>query len=136
MATKKRKSYCPINFALEVFGDKWTFLIVRDLMFKGKHYYGEFLQMEEKIATNILADRLVSLEQSGIITRTIDDTHNSKKIYRLTEKGIDLLPLLTEAILWSAKHDNQTAADVKFVRMAKKDRESLFAQIKEGALKR
>ena len=129
MATRKRKSDCPINFALEVFGDRWTFLIVRDLMFKGKHYYGEFLQMEEKIATNILADRLSLLEEAGIVSRTIDEAHNSKKIYKLTEKGIDLLPVLTEVILWSAKHDKQTAADVKFVRKAKKDREGLFAEI-------
>ena len=129
MATKNKKSDCPINFALEVFGDRWTFLIVRDLMFKGKHYYGEFLQMEEKIATNILADRLSLLEEAGIVSRTIDEAHNSKKIYKLTEKGIDLLPVLTEVILWSAKHDKQTAADVKFVRKAKKDREGLFAEI-------
>ena len=129
MATQKRKSDCPINFALEVFGDRWTFLIVRDLMFKGKHYYGEFLQMEEKIATNILADRLSLLEEAGIVSRTIDETHNSKIIYKLTEKGIDMLPVLTEVILWSAKHDKQTAADVKFVRKAKKDREGLFAEI-------
>ena len=129
MATQKRKSDCPINFALEVFGDRWTFLIVRDLMFKGKHYYGEFLQMEEKIATNILADRLSLLEEAGIVSRTIDEAHNSKKIYKLTAKGIDLLPVLTEVILWSAKHDKQTAADVKFVRKAKKDREGLFAEI-------
>ena len=129
MATQKRKSDCPINFALEVFGDRWTFLIVRDLMFKGKHYYGEFLQMEEKIATNILADRLSLLEEAGIVSRTIDEAHNSKKIYKLTEKGIDMLPVLTEVILWSAKHDKQTAADAKFVRKAKKDREGLFAEI-------
>jgi DNA-binding HxlR family transcriptional regulator len=132
MAIQKRKSDCPINFALEIFGDKWTFLIVRDLMFKGKHYYNEFLLMEEGIATNILADRLVLLEQSGIVTRTIDEAHHSKKIYKLTKKGIDLLPLLTEAILWSAKHDKQTAADAKFVRKAKKDRVRLFDEIREG----
>ena len=132
MANQKRKSDCPINFALEIFGDKWTFLIVRELMFKDKHYYGEFLQIEEKIATNVLADRLVLLEQSGIVTRTIDDAHNSKKIYKLTKKGIDLLPLLTEAILWSAKYDKETAADAKFVRKAKNDRESLFEEIRES----
>ena len=129
MAIQKRRSDCPINFALEVFGDRWTFLIVRDLMFKGKHYYGEFVQMEEKIATNILADRLALLEEAGIVSRTIDEAHNSKKIYKLTEKGIDLLPVLIEVILWSSKHDKQTGTDMKFVRKAKKDREGLFAEI-------
>src|SRR6266487_978250 len=125
MSKQKRRSHCPINFVLEIFGDKWTFLIVRDLMFKGKHYYGEFLQMEEKIATNILADRLSQLEKSGIVSRTIDEAHNSKKIYKLTQKGIDLLPVLTEVILWSEKYDKSSAADEKFVRQAKKDREGL-----------
>ena len=132
MATKKRKSDCPINYALEMFGDKWTFLIVRDLMFKGKHYYGEFLQMEEKIATNILADRLVLLEKVGIINRTIDEAHNSKKIYKLTKKGIDLLPVLAEVILWSAKYDKLSAVDKKFLRQAKLDRVTLFAEITES----
>ena len=132
MAKQKRKSDCPINFALEIFGDKWTFLIVRDLMFKGKHYYSEFLQMEEKIATNILADRLVLLEQNGIVTRTVDEAHNSKKIYKLSKKGIDLLPVLTEVILWSAKYDMQSAVDVKFVREAKKDKAGLLLKITEN----
>ena len=131
MATRKKKSDCPINYALEMFGDKWTFLIVRDLMFKGKHYYGEFLQMEEKIATNILADRLALLEQAGIVNRTIDEAHHSKKIYKLTKKGIDLLPVLTEFILWSAKYDKRSAVDKKFVSQAKHDKEKLFAEIKE-----
>jgi DNA-binding HxlR family transcriptional regulator len=134
MAKQKRKSDCPINFALEIFGDKWTFLIVRDLMFKDKRYYGEFVQMEENIATNILADRLVLLEESGIVSRTIDEAHHSKKIYKLTRKGIDLLPVLTELILWSAKYDKQSAVDAKFVGRAKRDRGSLFAEIK-GSLK-
>jgi DNA-binding HxlR family transcriptional regulator len=129
MKNQKRRSDCPINFALEIFGDKWSFLIVRDLMFKGKHYYGEFLQMEERIATNILADRLTMLEKSGIVTKTADDRHGSKQVYKLTGKGIDLLPALTEIILWSAKYDKQTAADAKFVRRVKKDREGLFATI-------
>jgi DNA-binding HxlR family transcriptional regulator len=132
MAQQKRKSDCPINFAMEIFGDRWTFLIIRDLMFKGKHYYGEFLQMEEKIATNILADRLMLLEQSGIVTRTIDEAHNSKKIYKLSQKGIDLLAVLTEVILWSAKYDKLSAVDKKFVSQAKKDREGLFAKITES----
>ena len=99
-------------------------------MFKRKHYYGEFLEMEERIATNILADRLLLLEESGIVSRTIDESHNSKKIYRLTAKGIDLLPLLVEVILWSAKYDNKSAVDVKFVKRAKRDRDKLINGIR------
>lgn len=98
-------------------------------MFKGKNYYGEFLQMEEKIATNILADRLSLLEKAGIVTKTVDDHHKSKQVYKLTSKGIDLLPILVEVILWSAKHDKRSAAEPGFVRQAKKDREGLFAKV-------
>ena len=129
---KKRKSDCPIHFALEIFGDKWTFLIVRDLMFKGKHYYGEFLQMEEKIATNILADRLSMLEEASIVTKTVDKKHKSKQVYKLSQKGIDLWPILTEVIIWSAKYDKRTAAPAKFVRKAKKDRDAIYADIIKG----
>lgn len=129
MKKQHRRSDCPINFALEIFGDKWTLLIIRDLMFKGKHYYGEFLKSEEKMATNILADRLSLLEQSGIVTKTVDEQHKSKLVYKLTPKGIDLLPTLTEIIMWSAKHDPKTAADGTFIERAQKDRENLFNEV-------
>lgn len=129
MAGRKRRSDCPINFALEIFGDRWTFLIVRDLMFKGKNYYKEFLDAEEGIATNILADKLATLEEAGIINKTVDPTHRSRQIYALTRKGIDLVPVLVEVILWSAKYDKQTAADAAFVRRAKKDKEGMIEEI-------
>ena len=129
MAKQKRKSDCPINYAMEIFGDRWTFLIVRDLMFKGKHYYGEFLEAGEKIATNILADRLLLLEDSGIVSKTVDKQHKSKQVYKLTQKGIDLLPLLVEVIIWSTKYDKNTASDTKFVNRAKRDRDGLLKEI-------
>ena len=129
MTKQIRRSDCPINFALEVFGDKWTFLIIRDLMFKGKHYYGEFLQSEEEIATNILADRLSLLEQEGIVLKTADPSHGSKYIYKLSRKGIDLLPVLVEVIMWSAKYDEDSAVDVKFVNGVKRDKVSLLKEI-------
>ncbi|HET7152440.1 MAG TPA: helix-turn-helix domain-containing protein [Candidatus Kapabacteria bacterium] len=129
MAIQKRKSDCPINFAMELFGDRWTLLIIRDLMFKGKHSYGEFLHSEEKVATNILADRLSLLEQEGIVIKIADPSHGSKFIYTLSKKGIDLLPVLVEIILWSAKYDKHTAADMKFVKRAKQDRQNLLQEI-------
>ncbi len=129
MANIKRKSDCPINFALEVFGDRWTFLIIRDMMFKGKHYYGEFLQSEEKIATNILADRLSLLEQSQIVVKSSDQSHKQKVVYRLSQKGIDLLPVLVDMIMWSAKYDKNSAVDVKFMKAVKKDRDGLLKEI-------
>ena len=129
MANLKRKSDCPINFALELFGDRWTFLLVRDMMFKGKHYYGEFLQSEEKIATNILADRLLLLEQSGIVLKNADPAHGSKFIYTLSKKGIALLPLLVEVIMWSSKYDENTATDVQFLKRVKHDKEGVLKEI-------
>ena len=129
MAKKKRRSDCPISTALDIFGDKWTLLIVRDLLFKGKRSYGEFLNSEEKIATNILADRLSLLEQSGIVNKSVDPANGVKFIYKLTAKGIDLLPILVETILWSAKHDAATAADPAFVKQALHHKTALLETI-------
>lgn len=98
------RSTCPVNLALEIFGDKWTLLIIRDLLFEGKRYYREFLHSEEKIATNILADRLERLEKEGLIVKQQDERHKQKIKYSLTERGIDLLPLMVEVGAWSAKY--------------------------------
>jgi DNA-binding HxlR family transcriptional regulator len=132
MATQKRKSDCPVNYALEIFGDKWSLLIIRDLMYKGKKTYGEFLASEEKIATNILAHRLIMLEEAGLIKSKRDKDNKSKFNYTLTEKGIDLVPLLLEIIKWSAKHDKKTAAPKEFVSRVKNDREKFIKEISES----
>src|SRR5438552_13614669 len=110
MKRRHRKSDCPVHFALEVFGDAWTLLIIRDLMFKGRTRYTDFLRAEEGIATNVLADRLARLEEDGVIAKEGDGGS-----YRLTSKGIDLLPILLEMIAWSARYDPMTAADARFV---------------------
>jgi DNA-binding HxlR family transcriptional regulator len=99
-----KRSTCGINAALEVFGDKWTLLIVRDLLLRNRHQYSEFLLSEERIATNILANRLVQLESSGIISKFENPEGKSRTQYRLTQKGIDLLPILLELIVWSDKY--------------------------------
>lgn len=101
---ENHRSLCPMNLTLEVFGDKWSLLIIRDIMFRGHRYFREFLQSEEKIASNILTDRLNMLEREGILTKTQDPDHKQKNIYSLTEKGIDLLPLMIEIGAWSWKH--------------------------------
>lgn len=98
------RSDCPLNFGLEIFGDKWTLLIIRDLMFFGKRYYNEFLSSAEGISTNILADRLSMLEKENFLKTSKDETHKQKIIYSLTEKGIDLLPVILEIGLWSDKY--------------------------------
>ena len=128
------RSHCPINYLLETVGDKWSLLVVRDLMFYNKRSYGEFLGAEEKIATNILADRLARLETAGIIVREVA-VGGSRATYRLTRKGMDLLPMLLEMILWSAKHDAETAAPAAFIKRIKKDRAALLAEIEAAWLK-
>jgi DNA-binding HxlR family transcriptional regulator len=125
----QRRSDCPISFALDTFGDKWSLLIIRDLMFKDKKYYGEFLRSDEKISTNILAERLERLEAEGIISKARDSRNLSKYEYRLTQKGIDILPVLLDIIAWSAKYDADTAAPKSFVRRLKQDRDGLTKEI-------
>ena len=97
------RSNCPINLAVEVIGDKWTLLIIRDLMFENKRHFREFLSGEEKIASNILTARLAMLEEQGIVTKKTDLTHKQKFLYSLTTKGIDLLPVIIELGVWSMK---------------------------------
>lgn len=126
------RSHCPINYSQETFGDKWSLLIIRDLMFKEKKYYGEFLNSGEKISTNILADRLEKLEANELITKAIDKENNSKIIYALTQKGVDLLPMLLEMIAWGAKYDNQTEAPDEFIERLKIDKDSLIRELEIG----
>ena len=98
---EKIRSGCPVSLGLDIFGDRWTLLIVRDLMFSGKRHFRELLQSEERISSNILADRLKMLLGEGIITKTGDSSHKQKAIYSLSEKGIALLPILIQISSWS-----------------------------------
>lgn len=98
------RSDCPINMALEILGDTWSLLIVRDLMFKGCKTYKEFLEGEEGIASNVLAERLQRLETAGLVSRQPDAFDARRYVYRLTSVGIDLAPMLVEMVLWSSRH--------------------------------
>ncbi len=98
------RSFCPINLSLEVFGDSWTLLVLRDVIFGGKRHFRELLQSQEKIASNVLADRLKTLVASGILVKEDDPTHAQKAIYSLTEAGIDLLPVLAQIGAWGQRH--------------------------------
>ena len=99
------KSGCPINLTLEVLGDRWSLLIIRDLMFGNRRHYRELLAgSEEGISSNILADRLRMLAERGIITKVDDPTHKQKAIYSLTEQGIELLPILAQMSGWGFKY--------------------------------
>lgn len=104
------RSHCPVNYGLEMFGDKWSLLIVRDIVFAGKKTYGEFLTSPEGFATNILASRLALLEEQGILAKTPSSADKRKDFYSLTERGLDLIPILLSMIAWSAKHDPKSYA--------------------------
>lgn len=103
--TKDLRSHCAINYGVEVFGDRWSLLIIRDIVFAGKKTYGQFLKSEEGIATNVLASRLVFLEEQGILAKTPSLEDGRKDVYTLTEKGLDLIPIVLNIVLWSARHD-------------------------------
>jgi DNA-binding HxlR family transcriptional regulator len=97
------RSYCPINLSLEVFGDSWTLLVLRDMMFAGKRHFRELLQSDEHISSNILADRLAKLVEHGLLTKADDPTHKQKAIYSLTEKAISLLPVIVQIGAWGSR---------------------------------
>lgn len=103
MRSNEPRSYCPINLSLEIFGDAWTLLVLRDMMFAGKRHFGEFLQSDEHIASNILADRLARLVGNGMLTKSDDPTHKQKAIYSLTEKSISLLPIVVQIGAWGSR---------------------------------
>ena len=128
----KYKTHCPINVAQETFGDRWSLLIIRDIMFFGKKTYGDFLGSNEKISTNILANRLSKLEEKGLLEKSEDENNKSKNIYSLTQKGVDLMPILLEMIVWSAKHDKDTEAPAEFVEQLHEDRGALLQELKEN----
>lgn len=106
--TEALRSHCAVNYGVEVFGDRWSLLIIRDIVFTGKKTYGQFLKSEEGIATNVLASRLAFLEEQGILSKQTNPDDRRKDFYRLTEKGIDLIPILLNIVMWSAKHDSQS----------------------------
>jgi DNA-binding HxlR family transcriptional regulator len=101
----KKRSGCPVSFSLDFLGDKWTLLILRDMVLYGKATYGDFLDSEEKIATNILADRLSTLEQHGFIIKKVSPEKKNKFLFSLTEKGIELVPVIMELSIWGSKYN-------------------------------
>ncbi len=125
----KRRSGCPVSIALELLGDRWSLLIIRDLMVRGFQTFKEFQESGEGIATNILADRLQKLQQAGIITAEPAETDGRRVNYRLTEKGIDLAPVLLELLLWGARHE-ETAAPCALIETLEKHREAFLAEVR------
>jgi len=137
MSTNKSTGKCPITFALDIFGDRWSLLIVRDIVFRGKRNYSEFAKSSEKISTNILANRLARLESDGILVRRPDPENGAKVDYVLAEKGRQLIPVLLEILIWSAHNDPLAdlghpiihGADPDLLDRAQDDREALIAEL-------
>jgi len=129
MKKSELRSDCPINYALEYLGDKWTLLVIRDLVFEGKSFYKEFLDSKEGIATNILSDRLKKLEAQGIIASEVYEKQRTQKIYSLTQKGKDLIPTLVELMIWSASYKNGLNVSAEFIEKLKTNKAEITAAI-------
>ena len=129
MKIARRRSNCPIAFALDIWGDKWSLLIIRDIMFLNKNSYGDFLKSDEKISTNILADRLSMLECAGLLKCEADLKNKTKKVYKLTQKSIDLLPALIEIVKWSSTYDKDTGAPQEFIKRISTDKENFINEM-------
>lgn len=141
----KPRSGCPVSLSLEVFGDRWSLLLVRDLMVRGLRTFREFQESGEGIASNILADRLRKLEAMGIIEAEREPSDRRKVIYRLSQSGIDLAPVMLELLIWGARHevggrargianvmDRQREAILKEVRRRWRERDRTPLQDKSG----
>lgn len=127
-----RQSGCPVAYSLDVFGDKWTLVIIRDMLMVGKRYYGDFLKSSERIASNVLADRLKRLEEAGIVSKVSDPENQSKFIYNLTPKGVDLIPLFLEIVLWGTNHAIASNTPPELIAKIKKDKAGTIREIVES----
>jgi DNA-binding HxlR family transcriptional regulator len=112
MKNIKHRSDCPISFSLDFLGDKWTLLILRDMIIYNKRSYNDFLKSHEKISTNILADRLSAMEENGFISSKTSMEKKSRIIYTMTEKSVDLIPIILEHYIWGSKYNPQGNTDI------------------------
>jgi DNA-binding HxlR family transcriptional regulator len=129
---KRRLSGCPIDYALDFFGDRWTLLVIRDLLFGGKRHFKELMESPERIASNILTARLKKLEARGLIERRPDPDNRKQVIYTLTDKGRDLTPVLVEMVRWGGRHDPDSLCPKSVVTQFTRDNERLIADMREG----
>lgn len=133
MRRDEPRSYCPINLSLEIFGDAWTLLVLRDMMFGGKRHFRELLASEEGISTNILTDRLERLQSAGLLTKADDPSHAQKAIYSLTEQAIELLPVIVQIGAWGSRWvpdaKKQDASARKIVRAIQQGGPKVWAKL-------
>ena len=126
---KSTRSECPVSFALDLFGDKWSLLIVRDLFLKGRQRYQDLLNSGERIATNILADRLARLEKNGLIRKSGDPANKKQSFYSLTGKGTDLSAVLLEMVIWGLKYSPDPARRRAFLKRMRSDEPGVRKEI-------
>jgi DNA-binding HxlR family transcriptional regulator len=124
-----RRSSCPVSVSLEILGDRWSLLIVRDMMVRAFRTFKQFEESGEGIATNILADRLRKLEAAGIVVAEPDATDRRRMAYRLTEKGIELAPVLLEILIWGARHE-ETGASCEVIDVLAQNRAAILAEVR------
>ena len=125
----KHRSGCPVSISLEILGDRWSLLVIRDLMVRGLRTFKQFEDSGEGIATNILASRLKKLAAAAIITAETDGSDGRRVNYRLTEKGIDLAPVMLELLIWGTRHEQTGAPCAVIARMAKQ-RPQVLAEVR------
>ena len=132
--TEQRRSRCPASCALDVLGDKWSLLIVRDMVLAKSRYFKEFLASPEGITTNILADRLTRLGRSGIIAKQPDPGNRSRRIYTLTEKGVALIPVVVELLCWGMHYNSAATAVPEELRQLPQDKQRVIHKLMKACL--
>lgn len=132
MSESAPRSNCPITCALDVLGDRWTLVVLRDLLLGGRRSFSEFARTEG-IATNILSDRLERLEAAGVLTRSRDPNDGRRRIYTPTERGLDLIPVLLELSIWGFDHTAGGTAKPELVEAARSDRDGAVRMLRERA---
>lgn len=133
MRNISKRSDCPISYSLDILGDKWIMLVLRDIALNDKHFYKDFLNAGEGIATNVLSDRLKILESNGIIKSKPYEVKKSMKYYFLSEKGIDLIPALIELWTWAAKHDPDSVIEEKELKFKIDSKQEILDQYRNDA---
>ena len=126
----ERRSTCPIAFGLDAFGDRWSLLVLRDVIFEGKARFLEFAGSDERIATNVLADRLERLVDAGLLEKRPDGGDARRYVYAPTTKGLDLVPTMLEIVRWSARYDRRTGAPPEFLEELERDREGTIRRVR------
>lgn len=127
-----RTSGCPIAYGLDIIGDRWSLLVIRDIMIRGNKTYSDFLEAEEGIASNILNDRLKKLTSIGILDKSRDPHNRRSFVYKLTEKGQDLAPLVIEMVIWSGKHDTREVASKEVLAKVLQGKDQFEAELRNG----